>query len=158
MWAAIGQTGSFGPYFFDENVTSERCFTMLQEQFWPDVIGKGDEDTLIFMQNGAPPHWGRNVRAWFNETLPGRWMGRGSPNLPWPPRSPDLTPCDFFLWGFIKSKVYATQSPCINTLKQRIRAAFIEIAVDIRNKLVLACREKLNLLVENSGSHIEVHC
>ena len=71
VWAAIGQIGIFGPYFFEENVTSERYLTMLQEQFLPDIIGKGDEDTLIFMQDGVPPYWGRNVRAWRNETLPG---------------------------------------------------------------------------------------
>ncbi|PSN38008.1 hypothetical protein C0J52_26447 [Blattella germanica] len=25
----------------------------------------------------------------------------------WPPRSPDLTPCDFYLWYFIKDPVYS---------------------------------------------------
>ncbi len=25
----------------------------------------------------------------------------------WPPRSPDLSPCDFFLWGYLKDQVYA---------------------------------------------------
>ena len=41
----------------------------------------------------------------------------------WPPRSPDLTACDFFLWGFIKDNVYVQPLPktlqelreCINT-------------------------------------------
>ena len=63
VWSAIRQSGIFGPYFFDENVTSERYLTTLQEQFWPAVIGKGDEDTLIFMQDGAPPHWRRNDKS-----------------------------------------------------------------------------------------------
>ena len=130
---------------------------MLQEQFWPDVIGKGDEDTLIFMQDGAPPHWGRNVRAWLSEILPGRWMGHGSLNMPWPPPSPDLISCNFFLWRFIKSKVHATEFPCINILKQRIQAEFNKITVDIRNKLVLAYGERLNFLVENDGNNIEVY-
>jgi hypothetical protein len=31
--------------------------------------------------------------------------------LPWPPRSPDLTPCDFFLWGFVKDSVYVPPLP-----------------------------------------------
>ena len=29
-------------------------------------------------------------------------------NVQWPARSPDLTACDYFLWGFLKSKVYVT--------------------------------------------------
>jgi len=38
-----------------------------------------------------------------------RWVGRGGPTV-WPPRSPDLTPLDFFAWGFIKDVVYRRQS------------------------------------------------
>ena len=64
--------------------------------------------TILFMQDRAPPHWSTIVRDWLNEKLPNRWIGRGADtdlNTKWPPRSPDLTPCDFFLWGYIKSKV-----------------------------------------------------
>jgi hypothetical protein len=32
----------------------------------------------------------------------------------WPPRHPDLTPCDFFLWGFVKEAVYVR--PPLTTL------------------------------------------
>ena len=38
----------------------------------------------------------------------------------WSPRSPDLTPCDYFLWGYLKSKVYITPQS-IGDLEQRIR-------------------------------------
>jgi len=37
--------------------------------------------------------------------FPNRWIGRGS-TINWPPRSPDLTPLDFCLWGSMKSEVY----------------------------------------------------
>jgi hypothetical protein len=37
---------------------------------------------------------------------PDRWIGRGGPTA-WPPRSPDLDPLDFYLWGHLKSLVYA---------------------------------------------------
>ncbi len=83
-------------------------------------------------------------------------MGRGSPNMPWPPRSPDLTPCDFFVWGFVKSKVYATRPPDIAELKERIRGAFAEITVEMRQKTVLAYRERLEKVIENGGGHVEV--
>lgn len=82
-------------------------------------------------------------------------MGRGSPNMAWPARSPDLTPCDFFLWGFIKSKVYATPTSTIGELKERIKAAFSEVTVEMRQKTMLEYRERLELVVEKNGSHIE---
>jgi len=36
------------------------------------------------------------------------WIGRGS-TINWPPRSPDLTPLDFCLWGLMKSEMYRKQ-------------------------------------------------
>ena len=38
----------------------------------------------------------------------------------WPPRSPDLTPCDFFLWGHLKDKVFTTPPANIQELRARI--------------------------------------
>ena len=31
--------------------------------------------------------------------------------LPWPPRSPDLTPCDFLLWGYVNDDVFVPPMP-----------------------------------------------
>jgi len=31
--------------------------------------------------------------------------------LAWPPRSPDATPCDFFLWSYVKDQVYVPPLP-----------------------------------------------
>jgi inhibitor of nuclear factor kappa-B kinase subunit alpha len=39
----------------------------------------------------------------------------------WPARSPDLNPCDFYLWGNLKQKVYKTNSHTIEELKENIR-------------------------------------
>ena len=39
----------------------------------------------------------------------------------WPPRSPDLTPLDFFLWSYIKCKVYTTPPANLDDLEMRIR-------------------------------------
>lgn len=41
-------------------------------------------------------------------------------DISWPPRSPDLTPMDFFPWGYLKSKVYETTPPTISALKENI--------------------------------------
>ena len=38
----------------------------------------------------------------------------------WTPFSTDLTPCDFFLWGHLKEKVYSTPIDSIEDLKNRI--------------------------------------
>jgi len=44
--------------------------------------------------------------------------------MQWPPRSPDLTPCEFFLWGFVKDTVFVPPLPAnLQDLRNRITAA-----------------------------------
>ena len=43
-------------------------------------------------------------------------------DIEWPPRSPDLTPCDYFLWGHLKNKVYATPPISVDNLRICITA------------------------------------
>ena len=160
VWAAIWEGGIIGPIFFDQNVDSESYLEMLGTEFWPQVEQRGLQDTMIFMQDGAPPHFATIVRHWLNQKLPGRWIGRGTANdlnIPWPPRSPDITPCDYFLWGFLKSKVYTTKPESVDDLKQRISNAFNEVTVEMRQKTMLEFKERLQRVIENNGDHVEVH-
>ena len=54
---------------------------------------------------------------------------RGFNNLP--SRSPDATPCDFFLWGYVKDQVFVPPLPTsIPELKVRIRTAILTITAD----------------------------
>ena len=55
---------------------------------------------------------------------------RGFNNLP--PRSPDATTCDFFVWGYVKVQVYVPRLPAsIPELKERIRTAIECITADM---------------------------
>ena len=48
------------------------------------------------------------------------------------PRSPDATPYDFFLWGYVKDQVYVPPLPAsIPELKVRIRTATEIITADM---------------------------
>jgi len=157
VWAAIGiRTGIIGPFFFDDNVNKENYLAMLQNSFWPTIMNSGLNEDIIFMQDGAPPHWGRNVRDWLNKNLEDRWIGRGSPNMPWPPRSPDITACDFFLWGYLKSKVYETKPENMEDLKGRISQCCQNISEDLITRVLKCFQIRLETLTQNNGSYIEV--
>jgi hypothetical protein len=45
----------------------------------------------------------------------------------WPPRSPDPNPCGFYLWGKLKSVVYAINPHDLEALKQNICEAIYNI-------------------------------
>jgi hypothetical protein len=77
-------------------------------------------NTIWLQQDGVPPHYAINVRRYLDHVLPGRWIRTRGP-MEWPARSPNLTPLDFFLWGYLKSKVYNNQPNNLEDLKQRIQ-------------------------------------
>jgi hypothetical protein len=155
VWAAIGRPGVIGPCFIYHNVTGASYLQLLQEQFLPSAQLLPTFPQLILMQDGAPPHFALIVRNWLTETLPGRWMGRGSNNLPWPANSPDLTPCDFFLWGYVKSLVYRTQPVDLFDLQTRIENVFQTLPQDMINRSVEAYQNRLLLCIDVRGSSVE---
>jgi hypothetical protein len=75
----------------------------------------------------------RIVRQFLNEAFPNRWIGRGEA-ISWPARSPNLTPLDFFLWGFVKEKVYRLRSTTAEDMKLRKRDAFRLVNVHLISK------------------------
>jgi hypothetical protein len=47
------------------------------------------------------------------------WIGRGG-MISWPPRSPDLTPLDFSVWGNVKDQVFFP--PLLTASLEELRA------------------------------------
>jgi len=53
-----------------------------------------------------------------------------------PPRSPDLTVCDFFLWGYVKDRVYVPPLPAtVDELQERITAAVNSVTQDMQQRV-----------------------
>jgi hypothetical protein len=73
---------------------------------------------IILQQDGAPPH---NARIATNHLNPGRWIRNRSEGVRWPARSADLTPLDFFLWLYLKERVYLNLLNDVEDLKTKIR-------------------------------------
>ena len=63
---------------------------MLHTSILPAIRTLFGNDRFYFQQDGTPPHFHRDVRAYLNENLPGQWIGRRGA-VECPPRSPDLT-------------------------------------------------------------------
>ncbi|KAJ8876699.1 hypothetical protein PR048_021146 [Dryococelus australis] len=74
-----------------------------------DNLVVSDVATLSLSGPSAPPHFHREILKFVNSGLPNRCIGCSGNGdyqlLSWPTRSPDLTPCDFFVWGYVKEAV-----------------------------------------------------
>ncbi|GFS82100.1 transposable element Tc3 transposase [Trichonephila clavipes] len=78
---------------------------MITNFFIPE-LNNHDVQELWFQQDGATCHTARATIDLLKDTFGDRLISRFGP-VSWPPRSCDLTPLDYFLWGYVKSLVYA---------------------------------------------------
>ncbi|GFW42325.1 uncharacterized protein TNCV_1207781 [Trichonephila clavipes] len=111
VWCALWAGGIIGPYFFknDEGhnatVNGDRYRAMITN-FFITELNNHDVQELWFQQDGATCHTARATIDLLKDTFGDRLISRFGP-VNWPPRSCDLTPLDYFLWGYVKSLVYA---------------------------------------------------
>ena len=75
--------------------------------------------------------------------------------VPWPARSPDLTPLDFFLWGKLKDTVYKDIPTTPEDMQRRITAACAEIFTEILERVQQSLHSRLEACIEAGGAHFE---
>ncbi|GFU58616.1 uncharacterized protein TNCV_1277981 [Trichonephila clavipes] len=88
---------------------------MITNFFIPE-LNNHDVQELWFQQDGATCHTARTTIDLLKDTFGDRLISRFGP-VNWPPRSCDLTPLDYFLWGYVKSLVYADKTQTLDHLK-----------------------------------------
>ena len=91
---------------------------MINDFFWPQLNGM-DLDDMWFQQDGATCHTAHDTIALLKTKFDERVISRNGP-VQWPPRSCDLTPLDYFLWGYVKSLVYANKPATLQELGANI--------------------------------------
>ena len=111
---------------------------------------------MYYQHDGAPVHNAAAVTAWLNHVFRRRWIGSHGP-IPWPPRSPDLSPLDFYVWGHLKQEVYRERIDTREQLQQRIHNAAHRITQNrntLRNVYDSLLR-RCNACIRVGGAHFE---
>ncbi|GFX34955.1 DUF4817 domain-containing protein [Trichonephila clavipes] len=148
--------GIIGPYFFknDEghNVTvnGDRYRAMITNFFIPE-LNNHDVQELWFQQDGATCHTARATIDLLKDTFGDRLIARFGPAY-WPPRSCDLTPLDYFLWGYVKSLVYADKPQTFDHLEDNIRRVIADIRPQMLEKVIENWTSRLDYIRASRGS------
>lgn len=158
VWAGLVNGQFIGPFVLPDRLTGYDYLLFLQNQFIQllEEVPLNVRQQMWFLQDGAPPHYNRLVRQHLDNVFGNKWIGRGGP-VTWPPRSPDLNPLDFYLWGVMKSMVYTNEIIDIDDLRNRVQAA----AATIRRQdpgLVNYCNSwisRARLCVQKHGDNFE---
>jgi hypothetical protein len=132
-------------------LSKTNCITVLQR---PQL----HEDNFIFRQDGAPPHWHREVRNYLDANLPQPWIGRATgDNMSltcWPSRSLDLTPCDFM--GLCQRQGPRPSVPVtLDDPKQRITTATTGVGEDTLTRVWQEFDYRVDTCRVTKGAHIE---
>ncbi|GFU82718.1 uncharacterized protein TNCV_265151 [Trichonephila clavipes] len=70
----------------------------------------------------------------------------------WPSRSCDLTPLDYFLWGYVKSLVYADKPQTLDHLEGNIRRVIADRRPQMLEKVIENWTSRLDYIRTSRGS------
>ena len=73
----------------------------------------------------------------------------------WPPWLPDLSPCDFLLWGYLLAKVHSPMPKNLEDLKANIRREIRLISKNTLTATFLEMQKRLKKVIEFHGGHVE---
>lgn len=161
VWCAMSASGIIGPFWFENGsgktttVNKERYIAIL-EKFVEELgsSGGGDQGSWWFQQDGASPHTSKLTLSWLENHFGDQIISRKTEHE-WPPHSPDLTPLDFFLWGYLKSKVYQGDPQNLGQLKHAIRREVRRISSDTCAKVIEEVEKRANLCLTRKGALFE---
>ena len=118
-----------------------------------------DLGNMWFQQDGATSHTAHVTNALLKTKFDERVISRNGP-VNWPPRSCDLTPLDYFLWGYVKSLVYVNKPTTLQELRANIEREIAAIPVALCEKVVENWVQRLDFVKRARGGHakeIEFH-
>ena len=157
----MSKHGLIGPIWFEDE--NEQADTVNTERYI-QVLGKF-RTTLLrrwgvvrvmqwFQQEGAAPHTSNESMEWLQQRFPDRLISRRS-TPEWSPHSPDLNPLDFYLWRFLKDRVYVNNAQTISDLKAAISAAIQAISRDECRKVIDNFAHRISVCAQCHGAHLE---
>lgn len=156
VWGAISTEAKFPLVFIKNNIRINAEYykrNILQQHLLPNAKKIFGNRKWVFQQDGAPAHRAKTVQRYLKEHVPD-FIDKDS----WPAASPDLNPLDYFVWGYMLSKLKD-----LNIAKVTNLAKFESILVKIWDEMPMdivraACNsfsERLRRVVKENGGRIE---
>ena len=124
---------------------------MIKEVLIPEIERLGVHYAW-FQQDGATSHTAREAMALLREHFPGHLISRFG-DLSWPPRSSDLTPSDFFLCGYLESRVYVGKQSNLCEIKASKTQEVATITGDMLNKVMEESVKRAQVCPNDRGAH-----
>ena len=158
VWCGLWSGGVIGPYFFENDagaaitVNGTRYRNMITTFLWAELEDIDTED-MWFQQDEATCHTARETLQLLHVKFPDRVISRFG-DVNWPARSCDLTPLDYFLWGYVKGKVYRDNPRTVEALKAEIIRVVGEIEQSQCRNVTENFDKRIRYCKDARGGHI----
>lgn len=159
VWCGIIDNRVLGPIIIQNTLNGPRYLDLLSNEVEEALEELPIQifNNIIWQQDGAPPHNTVGVTEYLNDSYD-LWIGRRGP-INWPANSPDLSPLDFFLWGYLKNKVYYNRPTTIRELAEKIEIEINNLNDNNPQFIINAVNQKfteqLHKCVRNEGGWID---
>lgn len=155
VWMGISASGVTRPKFVKSGAKINSIYyqnKILKPFLRNDIPRLYPDSCFVFHQDSAPSHTSKSTIKFLtdhkvNFIRPEQWM----------PNSPDVAPCDYFLWGYLKHKVNQHKLKSLASLKKFITIEAKKIPQEIINKALKSWPKRCRQIYYNKGRQIECH-
>ncbi len=148
VWCAMSRRRIVGPIFFEGRINSQVYMDMITQFI---ALLEPEEAYSWFQQDGARCHTSTETLAFLREFFGERLISKDL----WPPRSPDLTPPDFCLWGLLKDRVYVHNPQTLNELKMAITNEINQVTAVTLKRVFANMVRRCRLCIQMHGGHFQ---
>ncbi|QQP36291.1 Transposable element Tc3 transposase [Caligus rogercresseyi] len=158
IWCGLWAGGIIGQFFFKDDrgrnvtVNGERYRAMITDFFLPQ-LAELNLVNMWFQQDGATCHTARETMNMLKDEFGEQLISRNGP-VSWPPRSCNLTPLDYFLWGYVKSLVYVDKPNKIEALQDNITRVIRRIQPEMLEQMTQNWTFRMDHLKRSRGQHL----
>ena len=142
-------------HWFEEGTVNQLVYLdMLENVVWPRIRSVSSRRQYFFQQDGATAHTTLRVREWLATKFRERIISRYT-NIPWPSRSPDLSPLDYWLWSVCLAELRRNPPSDMEELKEIVQEYINSLEP---GEIIKACRDitpKAMACIESNGGVFE---
>jgi len=138
-----------GPNFFDATITTAAYMEIINT--FVNQLDDEELSTGYFQQDGATSPTSHvsmaEIQSFFGDPVISKGL--------WPTRSPDLTPPDYFLWGYLKGRVYRNKPRTTDTLKANTTEEIQAVTADVLARTFQNMMRRVQPCPDANGGHFQ---
>ena len=167
VWVGLVGGQVIAKYWFldpdneEQNIScnSQNYVAMLKSTLLPAMARRGDRDRLWYMQDGAPAHHSNHALSFLREKFGDQLIALGTKDNPipvsWPPHSPELNVCDYWLWSYLEMKVKKRKPNNRDELISFVDDEINRLSRSMVRRAVGHLRTRCELCVQEKGGHFQ---